>query len=247
MMLPVWASQVIFASDIGARSMKPASFFPKALGEQRFGHRRQRHEPAIGPKRPTGSEHARVRVEVRQIPEGLHEQDQPRARAGCGFGVRRGEQPRGDATQLPQPRTLPTEHRAQQLRDGEHVLAVRHRCEHVRLDPLAVEQHAFLVAVRTEVPRLVRVREQVVVTAGVAVDARKAVVRITALDEAPDHLRFERAARAPGIVQLGGVALRAPPKRARAWPARAIQTAARRPTGPRRHSPPLSARAAARP
>ena len=48
---------------------------------------------------------------------------------------------------------------------------MRHRRELVRLNPLPVEQHPFLVAARTEVPRLARVREQVVVTASVAVDA----------------------------------------------------------------------------
>ncbi len=46
---------------------------------------------------------------------------------------------------------------------------MRHRREHVRLDPLPVEQHALLVAARTEGARLARVREQVVVAAGVAV------------------------------------------------------------------------------
>ncbi len=41
---------------------------PKALGEQRLEHRRQRHEPSIGPDCPVGGEH--VRVEVGQIAEG---------------------------------------------------------------------------------------------------------------------------------------------------------------------------------
>lgn len=54
---------------------------------------------------------------------------------------------------------------------------------------------------------------------GVAVDAGKAMVRVTALDEAPDYLRLKRAPRALGGMQLGGVALRALPERARAWPA----------------------------
>jgi len=183
---------------------------------------------SIGQERPVGREHMHVRVEVGEVarssPSGLNEQDQPRARTGGGFGVRLGKQSRSDAAQLPQPCALPAEHRAQQLRDGEHVLAVRHRREHLRLDPLGVEQHALLLAARTEVPRLARIGEQVVVAASVAVDAGKTIVRVAALDEASDHLRFERAARTPGGLQPGGVALCALPRRARAWPARAIRT-----------------------
>ncbi len=53
---------------------------------------------AIGQERPVGGEHMHVRVEVGQVPEGLHKQDQPRARTWCGFGVpehrRRSESPR---------------------------------------------------------------------------------------------------------------------------------------------------------
>ena len=55
---------------------------PEALGEQRFGHRRQRDERALGTEHPVGGEHMQVRVEVRQVPEGLHEQDR-RAQNPC--------------------------------------------------------------------------------------------------------------------------------------------------------------------
>ena len=68
---------------------KPAA---KALGEQRLGNRRQRHEPPIGQERRVGRQHVHVGVEVRQVPEGLHEQDQHEPSAGCRFGVRIDEQ-----------------------------------------------------------------------------------------------------------------------------------------------------------
>ncbi len=125
----------------------------------------------------------------------------------------------------------------------EHVLAVRNRREHIRLDPISVEQHAFLVTARVEVARLAGVREQVVVPAGVAVDAGKTIVRVAALDEALDHPSLDRAPRASGGVQLFGMALRALPQSARAWPARAILPGACR-RGGARGSRPLSLRAA---
>ncbi len=41
------------------------------------------------------------------------------------------------------------EERSGQLRQGEHILAVWHRREHVILQPLAVGEHALLVTVLT--------------------------------------------------------------------------------------------------
>jgi len=41
--------------------------------------------------------------------------------------------------------------------------------------------------------RWIVVREQVVVAAGITVDAGEAVVRVAALDETFDHLRLDRA------------------------------------------------------
>ncbi len=55
---------------------------------------------------------------------------------------------------------MPAEARAQEPRDGEDVLPVRHGREHVLLDALAVEQHPLLVAARTEVARLAGVGDQ---------------------------------------------------------------------------------------
>ena len=68
-----------------------------------------------------------VQVEVRQIPEGLHEQDQSRPGARRRLGVRISEQAGGDPAKLTQPRPMPAEDGAQEPRDGEHVLAMRRR------------------------------------------------------------------------------------------------------------------------
>ena len=46
---------------------------PESFHEQPLRDRGQRHERPVGAKRPVGGEHVHVRVEVRQIPEGLHE------------------------------------------------------------------------------------------------------------------------------------------------------------------------------
>jgi hypothetical protein len=48
--------------------------------------------------------------------------------------------------------------RSQQPRHSEHVLAVRDRLKNILLDPLAVQQHALLVAARTKVAGLAGVR-----------------------------------------------------------------------------------------
>ena len=85
----------------------------------------------------------------------------------------------------------PRKNRPPQPRQREHVLPVRHRREHVLLDPLAVRQHALLVAARAEVPGLARVGEQELVPAGVAVDARKPLVRVS-WPKPPKRQRFTK-------------------------------------------------------
>ena len=76
--------------------------------------------------------------------------------------------------------------------------------------------HAPLMAARAEVARLAGLREQVVVPAGVAVDARKPVMRVAAPDEALDHPPLDRAPHPPCLAQLPRMPLRALPQRARA-------------------------------
>ncbi len=105
---------------------------------------------------------------------------------------------------------MPAESGAQELRDGKHVLAMRHRREHVRLDPIAVEQYALLVTARAEVPRLARVREQVVVPAGVASQMRaKPWCGSPHSMKRVDHPFLERALQPARILELRPVALRA--------------------------------------
>ncbi len=118
---------------------------------------------------------------------------EPLVRRDLGAGLH--EQPRRDPAKLAQPLPMPSEDRAQEPRHGEDVLPVRHGLEHVLLDPLAVQEHPLLVAARAEVTRLAGVGEQVVVPAGVAVDAGEAVVRVAALDEALDRPLLDCAAQ----------------------------------------------------
>ncbi len=87
-----------------------------------------------------------------------------------------------------------------------------HRLEDLFLDPLAVEEHALLVAARAEIAGLEGEDEEVVVPAGVAPDAGEAVVGVAALDEALDHLLFDRAPDASGAPQFLGMARGALPQ-----------------------------------
>jgi len=61
---------------------------PKTLHKERLGNRRQRREPPVGQKRPVCGKYMHMRVEVRQIPEGLHEQDQWSARTCSASAAR---------------------------------------------------------------------------------------------------------------------------------------------------------------
>ena len=60
---------------------EPGHRAPKPLHEQALRNRRQRHERPARTESPVGGKDVHVRVEVREIPKGLHEQDraqQPR-------------------------------------------------------------------------------------------------------------------------------------------------------------------------
>jgi hypothetical protein len=58
--------------------------------------------------------------------------------------------------------------RAQDHRDGEDVLAMRHRGQDLLLDPFTINQHPLLVAGRAEAAGLAGEGQQVLVTALVA-------------------------------------------------------------------------------
>ncbi len=61
--------------------------------------------------------------------------------------------------------------------------------------------------------------------AGVAVDARKALVQVAAGDEALDHLSFDYPPHSARGAQFSQMALRASPQRTRGRRARAIEPA----------------------
>jgi hypothetical protein len=111
---------------------------PESFHEQPLRDRGQRHERRVGAERPVGGEHVHMGIEVRQIPEGLHEQDEPRPGPGEGRGVGINEQPGDEPAELAEPRPMLAEARALEPRDGEPVLAVRDGLEDVTFDPLAV-------------------------------------------------------------------------------------------------------------
>ena len=218
----------------------------KAFGQQTLGDRGKRHEPPLRPERPVGRKHIDVRIEVRQVPEGLHEQNQARPGPGQRLGVSIGEQPRRDAAKLAEPGAVHSEHRPQQPREREHVLAVRNGFEDLLLDPLAVEQYPLLVAARAEVALLAGPGEQPVVPAGVAVDPRESVMPVAALEKSLERARLHRAAQPSRLPQLRPVALGALPQRARARVAWPVHAHARRGPVAIRASPLAHARANAR-
>jgi hypothetical protein len=84
----------------------------KSSASKPLWNRRQGYECAVCKKRPVGREHVHVRVEVRQVPEALHEQDEPGPRARRRLGVPFDEQARSDAAQLAESRPVPAEDRA---------------------------------------------------------------------------------------------------------------------------------------
>jgi len=95
-----------------------------------------------------------VRLQGHQIAECLHEQDQSRSPFHLGAGIGLDEQSLHDMAQLPQQSAPARKYRPEHPGYGEDVLAVRNRGENVRLDPIAVGEHALLVAARAEVTRL---------------------------------------------------------------------------------------------
>ena len=117
---------------------------------------------------------------------------------------------------------MPLEEWADELRNREDVLPVRHRPQHAPLDPLAVGENALLMAARAEVARLAGKGEQQVVAAPAAADTREAAVQVAAFEEALEHVVLDGAAHAPRRAQLRQVAVDALTQRARARSALAI-------------------------
>ena len=93
---------------------------------------------------------------------------------------------------------------AQPLGDGEHHLPVRHGREERRVQPLRPDREPLGVAARAEIAALAGEREQVLVRAGVAADAREPVVEDAAGEELVGDLRDDGAPRAVLAREMGG-------------------------------------------
>jgi hypothetical protein len=89
------------------------------------------------------------------------------------------------------------EMRAQELGDGEHVLAMQHRGQHLLLDPLAVDEHPLLVAGRAEAPGLARERQQLLMAALAAVDPGEALVEVAPVEKAIQGLVLDTPVDVP--------------------------------------------------
>jgi hypothetical protein len=166
-----------------------------------------------------------VRVEGQQVAEGLNEQDQARTTSHPGAGIGPDQQSLHDMAQLPEQSALAGENRSQHPRYGEDLLPMRHRSQHVLLDPIPIGEHALLVTARAEIPRLTRKRKQVIVTAFGAIHAREPVVRITAFEKALDDALFEQPLQTPLGSQFHQVAIGALIEGARARLTLAIHAA----------------------
>lgn len=169
-----------------------------------------------------GDERVHVGVEVDQVAEGLHEEDEARPGARMRGPVRLRERSRDDAAELSEKRAAVSEERPDELRNGEDILPVRNRPQHAAFDPLAVGEDALLMTARAEVARLAGEGEQQIVTAAAAADARKAAVQVAALEKALEHVLLHGAAHATRGAQLRQVATDALPERTCARFARAI-------------------------
>jgi hypothetical protein len=182
----------------------------------------QGSEAARNVENAVGDERVHVGVEVDQIAEGLHEEDEARPGARRRGAVRLHEQSGDDAAELSEKRAAVSEERPDELRNGEDILPVRNGPQHATLDPFAVGEDALLMAARAEVARLAGEGEQQIVTAAAAADARKAAVQVAALEKALEHVLLDGAAHATRGAQLRQVATDALPQRTCARSARAI-------------------------
>ena len=172
---------------------------------ERFGQRRRvvhgpGHEGAVGPKAAIRHQHMNMRMPVRAGTMGLdarHDADREPTLAGEGpHGGRHG--PSGDARQVAQQRAPIETPRSQALGDGEHHLAVRHRCEERLLQPQRPEGQPLGMTARTEVAALAREGEEVLVGTRGAAHARKAVVEDAAGEELVGHVAHDGA---PGAIR----------------------------------------------
>jgi hypothetical protein len=97
---------------------------------------------------------------------------------------------------------------AEPLGDGEHHLAVRHGREERGLQPLRPDRQPLGVTARTEVAASTREREQILVRARVAADAREPVLEHPAFEERVRDLRDHGPPRACALRDRGAPSIR---------------------------------------
>lgn len=172
------------------------------LPEHVFRQGRQQPKCARGQKHAIGNQGVNMRVERHEIAESLHVQDEG-GLATRLHGPEAGLQESGDQpAELAKIAATVAEERPQQLRQREHVLAMRHGDEQRLLEPLAVGEHPFLMTARAEVAGLARVGQQVIVAALIAVDAGEALVKVAAGQESLEHLCFDGTGNELGVVEF---------------------------------------------
>ncbi|MDP1989767.1 MAG: hypothetical protein Q8K00_01995, partial [Syntrophales bacterium] len=77
---------------------------------------------------------------------------------------------------------------AEDFRNAEYEMPVRHLLEDIHAEPLPEFHHALLVTRRTEVVPFARVCQEIFMAAVFAFHTSKAVVQIAAVEIAIDHL-----------------------------------------------------------
>jgi len=81
--------------------------------------------------------------------------------------------------------------RPQKFWDGENVLPMRNGQRYIFFHPIAIRQHAFLMASRAEMARLAAESEQIIGPTVVAVDPGKSFVQIPAINEPVQDAAFD--------------------------------------------------------
>jgi len=151
-----------------------------------------------GRKPPSGDEQMEVRMPVRPGAVRLQARDDPHgevALAGqCANGGGHGAG--GDAGDLAEQAAAVQTVGAEPLGDGEHHLAVRHRREQCRVQPLRPDRQPLGVTAGAEVAARAREREQILVRARVAPNARESVVEHATGEELVGDPRDHGAPRA---------------------------------------------------
>ncbi len=124
-----------------------------------------------------------MQVEGHEVAKGLHIQDKggPAARF---HGLEAGLQQSGyQPAQGAQTTATIAEEGPDQLRQRKQELPMWHRGEQVTFQPLAIGEHALLMAARAKIAGLAGIGKQVVMTALIAINARNPLMQVTAVQQ----------------------------------------------------------------